>query len=239
MFLGCRRILILVRLRDFLLSTCSEAFTDNSTLFALWRIYSSLDPMINATGETTLPQPHRLFFPHNYFFTDADPEPEQYLAHRRRFDTGFHPYTAKAAFPQLAIQDYEDWKDYMRMSIPFVFEKLVVADRQAAQKSLNASMPAFASTQSLDVSSHWWEPIRRNLVRFLEVTSSSKPVATYIHSQSEPEGLKLSAQDHEALVSALMSMGKKYRYEIRVVSSQTSETDWQERMSEIAKSSVG
>jgi hypothetical protein len=186
-------------------------------------------------GETTLPQPHRLLFPHNRFFTDANPTPEQYLARRRRFATGFHPYTAKAAFPQLVIQDYEDWKDYMRMSVPFVFEKLVVADRQAARKSLNDSVPAFVSTLSVDVSPHWWEPIRRNLVRFLEVTLPHQPVVTYIHTQSEPEGLKLSDQNHEVLVSALLSMGKKYGYEIRIVSSQTT---WQERMSEIAKSSV-
>ena len=195
--------------------------------------------MIKSTGETILPQPHRIIFPHNRFFTDPNPAPEQYLARRRRFDTGFHPYTAKAAFPQLTIQDYEDWKDYMRMSMPFVFETLVVADRRAAQKSITGGLPAIASTLSLDVSPHWWEPIRGNLVRFLEVTSPDQPVVTYIHSQSESEGMRLSDPDHEALVSALLSMGKKYGYEIRVVSSQTSDTNWQQRMSEIAKSSVG
>jgi hypothetical protein len=194
--------------------------------------------MINSIGETILPQPHRILFPHIRFFTDANPAPEQYLTHRRRFDTGFHPYTAKAAFPQLSIQDYEDWNDYMRMSVPFVFETLVVADRGAAQKSLDGGLPAFASTLSLGVSRHWWEPIRRNLVQFLEVTSPAQPVVTYIHSQSESEGMKLSGPDHEALVTALLSMGKKYGYEIRVVSSQTSDTDWQQRMSEISKSSV-
>ena len=126
----------------------------------------------------------------------------------------------------------------MRMSVPFVFEKLVVADRQASRRSLNDGLPAFASTLSLGVSPHWWQPIRGNLVRFLGVTPPRRPVVTYIHCQSEPEGLKLSAQDHDALVAALLPMGKKYKYEIRVVSSQTFDTDWQERMSAIAKSSV-
>jgi len=126
----------------------------------------------------------------------------------------------------------------MRMSVPFVFETLVIADRRAAQRSLSGGLPAFASTLSLATSRHWWEPIRRNLVRFLEVAYPAKPAVTYIHSQSEPEGMKLSGPDHETLVTALLSMGKKYGYEIRVVSSQTSDTDWQQRMSQIAKSSV-
>lgn len=219
----------------------NDILTDNSTLLALWRAYSSMDPLIDASGQTTLSLPHRLIFPHNRFFTDANPDFDKYLIRRRRVDTGFHPYTAKAAFPHLTVQYFEDWEDYEKMAVPFVFERLVVADRQPAQNAVEVGQPPFASALRLQTSPHWWEPIRRNMAQFLgsyDVSSTAKRVVTYLHSQSEPNSLKLSNEDHEALVTALRKMGKDLGYEIQIVSSQTADTDWTTRMLAMVKSSV-
>ena len=158
-----------------------------------------------------------------------------------RADTGFHPYLAKAAFPQLTLEYFEDWDDYHKMEVPFVFERLVVADRTITEKIVDNGLPVYAPAFDLDASEYWWEPVRRSLVQFLEVDevpkTRAKQVVTYLHTQSE-SGAKLSDEDHQNLVQALEKMAKNRGYELHVVSSQTSETDWTERMTAIVKSSV-
>jgi len=138
------------------------------------------------------------------------------------------------------MQYFEDWEDYAKMGVPFVFETLVVADRQPAQRAVEVGQPPFASALRLRASPHWWEPIRRNMAQFLGLYHDvAKRVVTYVHCQSEPKkGLKLSNEGHEALVSALRKMGKEHGYEVQIVSSQTADTDWTTRMSAIVKSSV-
>jgi len=218
----------------------ADSSPHNSTLFALWRTYSSLDTSIDNTGLTKLTPPHRLIFPHSRFFTDDNPDFDKYLVRRRRIDTGFHPYVAKAAFPQLTVQYVEDWEDYQKIAIPFVFERLVVADRAAAHNSVTGGLPVFSSAFELDHSAHWWEPVRRTMAQFhgeYEISPKAKPVVTYIHSQSV-SGLKLSNSDHELLVSELEKMGRNYGYEIHVVPAEASGEQWTEKMTAVVKSSV-
>lgn len=217
-----------------------RAITDNSTLFALWRTYSSLDESIDEYGTTTLSPPRRLVFPHNRFFTDANPDFSQHWIRRARVDTGFHPYLAKVALPQLTVEYYEDWEDYQKIAIPFVYERLVVADRTAAKANVEEGWPAYTSAFDLDASEHWWEPVRKNLAQFLgeyDVKPNAKKAVTYLHTQSESSA-KLSRADHDALVKALQLMADRQGYELHVVSTQTAETDWTERMRAIVKSSV-
>lgn len=116
-----------------------------------------------------------------------------------------------------------------------------MADRQPALSGLEHALPPFARTLTLDVSPHWWEPIRRNLIQFLgeyDVSPSKSCAVTYLHSQSEADGLKLSNEDHDALVRAMQAMGKRNSCEIHIVSSHTRDTDWIERMAAIVKSTV-
>ena len=214
---------------------------DNSTLFALWRAYSSLDPSIDAFGRTTLPAPVRLVFPNNRFFTDANPKFEDHWIRRRRVDTGFHPYLAKAAFPRLTSLYYEDWEDYHKMEVPFVLERIVVADRTAAQESLDPNQPVFAPSMTLEGSPYWWEPIRRALAGYYDLNegdASSKPVVTYLHRQGEADGPRLPDNDHELLVRSLKNMARANGYELNVVSTLTSETAWDAKMSSVVRSSV-
>lgn len=171
---------------------------------------------------------------------DDNPPFDQHWIKRARADTGFHPYLAKVALPQLTVEYYEDWEDYQKIAIPFVYERLVVADRKAAESAVEEGLPPYTSAFDLDASDHWWEPVRKNLAQFLgedHVKSKAKKVITYLHSQSEP-GAKLSSGDHDALVKALEAMTNSHGYELHVVSTQTAETDWSQRMTAIVKSSA-
>ncbi|KAF4621557.1 hypothetical protein D9613_012990 [Agrocybe pediades] len=201
----------------------ADSHPHNSTLFALWRTYSSLDVGITSTGYTTLPPPRRLIFPHNRFFTDANPDFGDHWIRRRRVDTGFHPFLLKAAFPQLGMQYFEDWDDYHEMQVPYISDLC----------------PYF-----------WFTCIRalvdaceEELIKFLgeeEVAKANdKKVVTYLHTQSEQGGGRPSEEDHNALSNALSAMAKKNGYEYHMVSTQTSDTDWTDRMMTIVKSSVG
>ncbi|RDB30838.1 hypothetical protein Hypma_005828 [Hypsizygus marmoreus] len=212
----------------------------NSTLISLWRTYSSLDPIIDSSGRTTLPPPHRLVFPQVRVFTDPDPLPHFHWIPRRRVDTGFHPFLLKAAFPQLTVLYLEDWEDYHKIEAPFVIERIVIADREAAEKSARPDQPPFSLPFELTGSEHWWEPVRQSLVSYLDLPESkkAKKVVTYVHRQSEQTGLKLHDDDHQSLVNALQKMGRDYGYEVHVVSTLPEETGWTEKMEAIVKSTV-
>lgn len=213
----------------------------NSTLFALWRLYSTLDTSIDYNGLTHLPPPQRMLFPHNRFFTDANPDFSKHWLRRVRVDTGFHPYLAKAAFPHLTMLYYEDWEDYHKMVVPFFFERLVVADRQAAGLSVNSEQPTFSPPFDLEASKNWWEPVRRTLALNFDAydeKAKDKKVITYLHRQSESTGPKLVSEDHDALVRALQKLGRSRGYVVHVVSTSTTETDWSVKMGAVVRSSV-
>ncbi|KAF9450284.1 hypothetical protein P691DRAFT_665614 [Macrolepiota fuliginosa MF-IS2] len=218
----------------------------NSTLLSLWRTYSSLDPTIDSEGRTRLAPPHRLIFPHNSVFTDPNPEFEQHTIRRRRADTGFNPYLAKAAFPHLTVMYFEDFDDYSKMQVPFVFERLVVADREAASKALESSEPEFITPfDQLEASEFWWEPVRRTMESFLDLSehsssSATTKVVTYIVTQDNDEGrsAKLKEEDHEKLVSALKKMERNTGCEVHIISDDTRRTAWIERMEAIVRSTV-
>lgn len=138
------------------------------------------------------------------------------------------------------MQYFEDWDDYQKMEIPFVYERLVVVDRTIAERTVNDGLPVYSPAFDLDASDHWWEPVRRSLAQFLEqyeIKPRAKKVVTYLHTQSEGDA-KLSNEDHQNLLLALEKMTKSRGYELNVVSTQTSETDWTDRMTAIVKSSV-
>jgi hypothetical protein len=136
----------------------------------------------------------------------------------------------------------EDWDDYHKMEVPFVFERIVIADRLAAEGSVVEGQPIYSTAFALEGgSSHWWEPVRVTLATYLgqhEIKPKAKKVVTYIHTQAESQGAKLSAEDHESITRALGKAGRKYGYEVHVVSTQTNQTDWITKMTAIVKSSV-
>ena len=202
-----------------------------------------MDTGIDSTGRTTLRPPRRLIFPHNRYFLDADPPPNVWHPEERRmrFDIGIHPFTAKAAFPKLAIQAFGDWQDINQLRVPFVYERIVIADRRAARRQLTDEDPMFSPAFALKGSKHWFEPIRRNLETSLGLYGAKqpkKPVVTYLHAQNDLRSPQLSDTDHESLISALKKSAYWNGFELQVVSTDTAQTSWFDRMSAISRSTV-
>ncbi|KAJ7666155.1 hypothetical protein DFH06DRAFT_1295308 [Mycena polygramma] len=219
----------------------ADSTPHNSTLLALWRTYSALDPEIGSDGSTELAPPRRLLFPYYSFFTDPPPEHEDVKTRRQRVVNGFHPELVKAAFPFLTVMYHEDWEDYHKMEVPFVFERLVVADRTAARHGAEEHEPIYAPPFKAGGSSeHWWEPIRRGLATYFDVYGANAPkkAVTYVQRQSHRHGLRLSDADHTALVGALRKLERDYGYEVHIVSNIGEEMSWSDRLRGIVRSSV-
>ncbi|KAF7316212.1 hypothetical protein MIND_00139600 [Mycena indigotica] len=220
----------------------ADSSPHNSTLLALWRTYSALDSEINSNGATTLTPPRRLMFPYYGFFTDPNPEHADVTTRRQRVVNGFHPELVKAAFPFMTVMYYADWEDYHKMQVPFVIERLVVADRTAASYGVDSHepiyAPAFRKTDGL--SEHWWEPIRLNLASYFGVNGDKAPKngITYVHRQSHSNGLKLNDEDHAALVEALQKLQQDYGYEVHIVSNIDEEMSWTDRLGAITRSTL-
>jgi hypothetical protein len=134
----------------------------------------------------------------------------------------------------------EDWEDYHKLELPFVIQRIVVADREAAEPSAQKGQPVFSPPFELPASRHWWEPVRTTLASYFDISNdkSAKKVVTYLHRQGEETGVKLRDEDHQSLLHALAKMEKNYGYEVHVVSSRTEETEWSEKMGAIVKSTV-
>ncbi|KAL0960064.1 hypothetical protein HGRIS_011712 [Hohenbuehelia grisea] len=218
---------------------------DNSTLISLWRTYSTVDRAIDSQGRTTLPAPQRLIFPSIPRYSDPDPPPELYLVPRVRSAAGFHPFLAKAAFPTMGVLHKADWEDYHKMESPFVFERLVVADRAAASKSASLGQPVFTPPLELEASPYWWEPIRRTVSAWFEDLQPppkrfgrERMEITYLHSQTEPAVARIRKSDHEALVAELKGMAHDLGHEVNIVSALEDETPWMDRMRAITRSTV-
>ncbi|KAF6764236.1 hypothetical protein DFP72DRAFT_871230 [Ephemerocybe angulata] len=223
----------------------------NTTLIELWRMYSSLDPHIDAQGHTTLPPPRRLILPQITVFTDADPlseaPKEEHMKPRHRTDTGLKLLLLKAAFPQMDVQYKQDWEDYHRMDVPFVIERLVVSDTAAAARSVNEGQPSNSPPFGLDVSSHWWEPVRRTLVAYFDrldeeakaaqegeysfwsFKSKAKKIITYIDNHSDATKTGKSALipgDYEYFSRSLKKLGRDNGYEVHIISTDSTERSW-------------
>jgi hypothetical protein len=217
-----------------------DAVPSNYTLFSLWRTHSSLN---TSTSPDPFRTPRRLFFPNIPTYKGIRPDLNGPIFRRHRSDSGFHPYLPKAAFPMLGLMYKEDWEDYALMEVPFVFERLVVADFGAAARLANDVPPFALPFVGLDASKEWWEPIRQNLAKFLHVnhraqnlnSGQEKIVVTYISRQDTTNGSRLRRADHDALVDALETLHESNDFEVNIVSS---EGPWAERLSAIAQSNV-
>ncbi|KAG2343079.1 hypothetical protein BDR05DRAFT_963493 [Suillus weaverae] len=215
-----------------------NAIPSNYTLFSLWRTHSSLN-----TSTDPFRPARRLFFPNIPTYKGVRPDLNGPIIRRQRSDSGFHPYLPKAAFPLLGLMYKEDWEDYALMEVPFVFERLVVADFGAAARSANNVPPFALPLVGLNASKEWWDPIRQNLAKFLHInhhaqnldSGQKKTVVTYISRQDATGGSRLRRVDHNALVNALETLHESNDFEVNIVSS---EGPWAERLSAVAQSDV-
>ncbi|KAI0070552.1 hypothetical protein K474DRAFT_1653669 [Panus rudis PR-1116 ss-1] len=186
--------------------------------FGLWRTYSSLDPSIPATGSTSLPIPRRMMFTH----IDAN---------NWRDYASMNQFVLFSVFPSITMEFWNDWNERAAMGRPFVFDRVLFADRAAAMHGTNflKTQRTAANAFALPGSVHWWQPIRNNVVNFAglqdeeaqialkDESAQSAPVITYV-SRQEWGRRMLIQEHHEKLVSELYKLRDKYGYEVNVVS---------------------
>lgn len=180
--------------------------------FGFWRTYSSLDPSITSTGETTLPAPRRLIF-------------KSVLGDRWRDYAWMNQWVLRSSFPNIGIELTEDWNDRVDMARAFVFDRVVLADRAAAMHGFNFQRTQRTASEpfALPGSVHWWNTIRSNVVQASGIGENaglgtrSNPVITYISRQTWGRRM-LIPEDHDRLVQELYNLRDTYGYEVNVVS---------------------
>ncbi|RDB17977.1 hypothetical protein Hypma_000815 [Hypsizygus marmoreus] len=182
--------------------------------FGFWRTYSSLDPTISENGTTTLPPVRRLLFNH----LDA--------YHWRDY-AAMNQWVIRSAFPGVVMEFRNDWQDRAEMARPFVFDRVVVADRSATMLSYNyARFQRTASAPfALPGSVNWWMTMRNNAIQFTGLDPGTgggtlgTPVITYI-SRQEWGRRMLIKEDHERLVQELYKLRDQYGYEVNIVAAE-------------------
>ena len=173
----------------------------------------------------------------------------------------------KAAFPTIEVMYEEDWKDYADMQLPYVFERIIVADRGAAERNsadwdspwsppsrppkdlrkrqIEDGLPAWVAPFGFDIPDGWWTPARASLREYLglpaEQQRKGKPVVTFVSMQEEPyeAGAHIRTEDHPDLVAGLSKMQRDgVIAEFHTVRANGTKEDWEERMKIILRTDV-
>ncbi|TFK83076.1 hypothetical protein K466DRAFT_555640 [Polyporus arcularius HHB13444] len=164
-----------------------------------------ISPSTPSRPASSVPAPLRLIFPHIPTFSTPNVPPPvgQDKAHpppRERAYFGIHPLLPKAVLPTVGMWFEEDWKDLADMHVPFLLERVVIADRGAAERgraNWRSAAPSSPESQSgapamskrapgeegepawaapfvgLNAPDGWWAPMRSALLRFLHIADMS------------------------------------------------------------------
>ncbi|KAF8628045.1 hypothetical protein AX17_006049 [Amanita inopinata Kibby_2008] len=198
-------------------------------ILGAWRVYSTVNH--NTSVSNSFPptwsqtEPMRFLLP---FSEDG--------AWRDR--AGVNGPLMRAAFPSASIEVSDYWSDLQKLDSAVVFDRLMLVNRQAAHFHPNGGVwfKMIAGSMSVNASKGFWEPLRDSLIRGLlgSVPSvnergavvdldshqdNSLPLVTYISRQSG--GRRLTDQDHEGLVQALLDLEKEGVCKVRVVRMET------------------
>jgi len=111
------------------------------------------------------------------------------------------------------------------MDVPFVFDRVVFADRAATTNGANFRRTQRTASEAftLPSSPNWWRPFRKNVIESTGLNASTgagtrgNPVITYISRQDWGRRM-LIQRDHEKLVEELYKLRDQYGYEVNVVS---------------------
>lgn len=140
-------------------------------------------------------------------------------------------WVTRGAFPSIGMEFLEDWSDRALMHAPFVFDRVLVADRAAACEGdqFRATWRTASNAFVLRGSPHWWEPIRSSVLSFSGLASEwingpdpgtlaerQQYVITYVSRQGWGRRM-LREKDHEKLVEELYTLRDRYGYEVNIV----------------------
>ncbi len=151
-------------------------------LLGTWRTYASLDPDITPLGETTLPPPRRIWFLHqsaSEWLVVILLSLSQLIAlNLRRDGPRFNPTLLFALFPSVSLlypNDFDDLANITRSSISkaYMLDRAILVDRSAAFRGQWTAPVSRTVANALHVgeaSRWWWEPIRRQVLRYSGVS---------------------------------------------------------------------
>ncbi|KAG8890646.1 hypothetical protein FRB98_006149 [Tulasnella sp. 332] len=190
------------------------------TFLGFWRVFASLDPNIDAYGNTNLPTPARIIVP---YCNDA--QWQDYSQFIRWFLHG--------VFPSISLESSNDWHARSSMTSPnrtltshpkqkaFRFSNLILSDRSAAfrgeicpSQTNRIASEAYEVTKNIS-SKWWWEPIRRSVMRFSDVEKSVRD-RSVIWDDSYNWGLEVSEPNSKLLKTASKRMPIVISYIVRV-----------------------
>ena len=138
-----------------------------------------------------------------------------------------NPYILRTALPSMSLECRADWHDRATFSagIPFVFDRVLIADRSAAMMG-NAFMSNYrtaSGAMDLPGSPYWWNALKNNVVGSAGVNSDEvakgikdgNPIVTFISRQ----GLRrrLIKDDYESLVGELRRLEREHGYEVHIM----------------------
>ncbi|KAF8067951.1 hypothetical protein FPV67DRAFT_1669816 [Lyophyllum atratum] len=176
-------------------------------IFGAWRVYSALPGYLKE--KTVPPFPSRVLLPHVY-------------GNEWRDIPGINARLMRATFPSTSIEKFDYWDDLAVLDKTVVFERAMIISREAARSHhlYGSWYKMISSTMSVNVSSTFWEPIRRtaiqNVLGYLPhvdkrgvvvappSAASDLPSVTYMVRQGG--GRRLAEPDHEDLVKALKEL---------------------------------
>lgn len=133
-------------------------------------------------------------------------------------------WVLRTAFSSVGMEFNQDWTDRSSSGVPFVFDRIIIADRSASMigDNFGRTQRTASEPQALPGSPHWWNMYRNNIIETsgLERDEASgtlgKPVITYISRQGWGRRM-LIQEDHERLVEELYKLRDMYGWEVNVV----------------------
>ncbi len=134
-------------------------------------------------------------------------------------------WVLRTAFPSTSMEFSDDWKDRAAMGVPFVFDRVLFADRSAAMNGTNFLRTQRTASEAFTLpgSPNWWSTFRHNVIERTGLNASTsagtrgRPVITYISRQEWGRRMLLQ-KDHDNLVEELYRLRDQYGYEVNVVS---------------------
>ncbi|KAJ7920850.1 hypothetical protein B0H13DRAFT_2420400 [Mycena leptocephala] len=168
--------------------------------------------------------------PYNLSLGKHDPPPPRRMwfnrvdAFRWRDYSTMNQWVVRSSFPDLTMEFLDDWDDRVKMGVPFVFERVVLADRSA--RDARAQLPALPAYGGCGVRAAREralvddDPEQRRAVCGARSGGGRgtrrRPVITYISRQQWGRRMLIPA-DHEKLVWELRKLEAVYGYEVHIV----------------------
>ncbi|KAG5716393.1 hypothetical protein E4T56_gene1989 [Termitomyces sp. T112] len=148
-------------------------------------------------------------------------------AYHWRDYASMNEWVIRSGFPSLVMEFKDDWRDRAEMGRPFVFDRVILADRSASMLTFNFARFQRSASASFGMpgSAHWWMTMRNNVIQFtgLDISvgsgTTNTPVITYI-SRQEWGRRMLIKEDHEKLVEELYKLRDRYGFEVNVVAAE-------------------